>query len=203
LFISLAVYSYLAARLLLLVPILFVALHWLITKLPGEQYRNLTGNTRPLLFHISKFYFLLLLFLSPLIIYFLFNPADFMARSTTVSIINPDWNQGDFVGAARQTLTLTLGTFVALTGDTNPLLNLPRQPALPLFLAPFFLIGFGVALSRIFAPRPSPLTPLLTSLSSVGGSSCSSLPSWPPKARRTICASSVPSSLRMLWSRLV
>jgi hypothetical protein len=92
--------------------------------------------------------FLIFLFLLPLLIYFLFNPADFAARTTTVSIFNPNVHQGDFLGTAWQTLIVTLGTFAGLTGDPNPLVNLPGQPALPLLLAVFFGVGFLVSLYR-------------------------------------------------------
>jgi hypothetical protein len=167
LFIALAFYAYLAARLLWLVPILFFVLHWLVSKSLKRPDKNVqaAGSTRPLLFLISKFLFLLLIFLSPLIIYFLFNPADLFARSATVSIFNPAVHHGDFIGTAWRTLTLTLGTFLGLTGDANPLVNLPHQPALPIFLAPFFLIGLAGSFYRIIrspASVPSPYLFLLT-----------------------------------------
>jgi hypothetical protein len=109
---------------------------------------RIIDNTRHLLLLISIFLFLLFLFLSPLIIYFLINPADFVARLTTVSIFNPAWNRGDLIGTAWRTFTLTLGTFIGLTGDANPLVNLPHQPALPIFLAPFFILGLIASLYR-------------------------------------------------------
>ncbi|MBN1995514.1 MAG: hypothetical protein JW953_22695 [Anaerolineae bacterium] len=155
-FVALAVYAYLAARLLLLAPLLFFALHWLNVFARSHRAGSppMAAFTRPLLLLISKFLFLLFLFLSPLLVYFLFHPADFMTRSTAVSIFNPAWRQGDLFGAAGRVLTLTLGTFVGFTGDPNPLVNLPGQPAVPVLLASFFLLGVLVSLYRLIRPRP-------------------------------------------------
>ncbi|MCB9106217.1 MAG: glycosyltransferase family 39 protein [Anaerolineales bacterium] len=141
-FTALAIYAYLAARLLPLVFILFCLLYWLRTR----------RNFRPLLILISTLFILIALFLLPLIIYFTLYPADLLARSATVSIFNPEWNNGDLLGAVWQTLTLTLSTFLGLHGDLNPLVNLPNQPAIPLFLTPFFLFGLTTSLYYILKP---------------------------------------------------
>lgn len=148
LFVALAVYAYLAARLLIVIPLIFWMFYWLIA-----QFRSSThlADFRRVSFWMAQFYGFLLFFLSPLIVYFVFNPADFVARSGAVSIFNPDWNQGDFWGTLWRTFTLTLGTFSGLAGDANPLVNLPGQPALPWFLAIFFVAGFLISLSRALA----------------------------------------------------
>ncbi|MCB0198133.1 MAG: phospholipid carrier-dependent glycosyltransferase, partial [Anaerolineae bacterium] len=99
-FTALAIYSYLAARLLPLVFVLFCLLAWLRTR----------RHIRSILFLISTFFILTSLFLLPLIIHFTLYPADLLARSATVSIFNPAWNHGDLFGTAWQTLTLTLST---------------------------------------------------------------------------------------------
>jgi hypothetical protein len=164
LFTALAVYAYLAARLLPAV-IFFVFIVFWVT-LPKQSRQQL-------FFQFSSFFVLFLLFVFPLILYFTLHPADFTARTAAVSIFNPAWRQGDFLGALWQTSTLTLGTFLSLSGDPNPLVNLPHQPALPLFLAPFFVIGFLYAafqtLFSLFSPPPAsnpsnPSAPLMGSL---------------------------------------
>ncbi|MBE7474887.1 MAG: hypothetical protein HS114_37615 [Anaerolineales bacterium] len=143
-----------------LVPLLYWLLHWLIEKIrqhlsPSEKFRpKINPPFSPLL--PTTYYLLLLLFLSPLLLYFTLNPADFVARSTTVSIFSPAWNKGDLWGTLWQTLTVTLGTFLGLAGDPNPLVNLPSQPAVPLFLAPFFCLGLLLSVYRIFTPASSP-----------------------------------------------
>ena len=158
LFMALAIYSYLAARLLLLVPLLFLVLQWVIVKIrhsnysPEAKIQLAVIDTYPPFLLISIFLFLLLLFLLPLIAYFLLNPTDFVARSTTVSIFNPAWNHGDLIGTASRTLITTLGTFIGLSGDPNPLVNLPGHPAIPPLLAPFFCLGLLISLYYSFSP---------------------------------------------------
>jgi len=170
LFIALAIYAYLAARLLPLVLLLFFGLNWLLYRLslwwskPTSPDQQPTGYALPLIHRtLSNLLYLLaglLLFLAPLMVYFAFNPADFVARSATVSIFSPQWNQGDLPGTAGRTLSLTLGTFLGLQGDANPLVNLPRQPALPPLLAIFFLFGVGTSLYHIVLPGlPAALRP--------------------------------------------
>lgn len=158
LFTSLAIYSYLAARLLPFVPLLFFLIHGLIARLRhASSPSHLPASPPRFASLLLAFYFLLLLlFLFPLILYFSLNPADFVTRSTTVSIFNPVWNHGDLLGTAWQTLTTTLGTFLGLFGDPNPLVNLPGEPALPPLLVPFFCWGMLVSLYRSFFPIPQP-----------------------------------------------
>lgn len=163
LFTALAIYSYLAARLLPFVPLLYWLLHWLIAKI-RQQFASLEKfrpKTNPPLFPrlLTTYYLLLALFLLPLVLYFSFNPADFIARSTSVSIFNPAWNQGDFLGTAWRTLITTLGTFFGLHGDPNPLVNLPGQPALPPLLVPFFCLGLLTSLYRSLFPAFQPSNP--------------------------------------------
>ncbi|MCB9101601.1 MAG: glycosyltransferase family 39 protein [Anaerolineales bacterium] len=141
-FTALAIYSYLAARLLPLVFISFCLLYWLRSR----------RNFRPLFILISTFFILTALFLLPLIIHFALSPADLLARASTVSIFNPEWNHGDLLSAVWQTLTLTLSTFLGLHGDANPLVNLPDQPTIPFFLTPFFLLGLATALYYTLNP---------------------------------------------------
>jgi hypothetical protein len=137
LFLALAIYSYLAARLLPFVLIPFFALRWL------TQRKNLPARS------LSRLFAYLLLFLFPLMLYFSLHPADLTARSGTVSIFNPAWNKGDLAGTAWHTLVVTLGTFAGLAGDPNPLVNLPGEPAIPPLLAPFFLAGILTAARQI------------------------------------------------------
>lgn len=162
LFTALAIYSYLAARLLPFVPLLYWLLHWLIEKIrqqfaSPEKFRP-TMNP-PLFPRLATYYLLLVLFLLPLILYFSFNPTDFVARSTSVSIFNPTWNQGDLPGTVWRTLITTLGTFFGLPGDPNPLVNLPRQPALPPLLVPFFGLGLLISLYCSLFPAFQPANP--------------------------------------------
>jgi len=175
-FIALAIYAYLGARMLPVVLILFFGLYWLIYRLQQNRISTTTKtesdnnhlrqftihHLRSFIIHYLLLTFgLIFLFLTPLIFYFVFNPTDFIARSTTVSIINPVWNNGDLMGTAWHTLTLTLSTFIGFQGDANPLINLPNQPALPYMLVPFFLLGLATSLYHTIRPiSQSPNLPI-------------------------------------------
>ncbi len=171
LFTALASYAYLAGRLLPLVPILFVGLHWLIGKViiyflhrkqdSGAMSSTPKGHQRHLFLLVSVFLLLTLLFLLPLTTYFLINPADFAARSATVSIFNPAWHQGDLPGTVWHTFAVTFGTFLGLAGDLNPLVNLPGQPAVPALLIFFFLFGVVTAFYRLSTSLPFGYSPHL------------------------------------------
>jgi hypothetical protein len=154
LFTALAIYSYLGARLLPLVPLLYWVLQWFLEKLRQHLARldKFQGKSNPLFnpLLLTSYFLLLLLFLSPLMLYFAFNPADFVARSTAVSIFNPT-----LPGTAWRTLIVTLGTFLGLQGDPNPLVNLPGQPALPIFLTLFFCLGLLTGLYHAFVSAGS------------------------------------------------
>ncbi len=153
LFLALAIYAYLAARLLPLIPMFFGSLYWLTKK-----HRT---HARCFRLFYANLIFLTLIFLIPLGLYFWGNPADLLARTGTVSIFNPDWNQGDLPGTAWRTLTATLGTFMSGRGDANPLVNMPGTPILPLWLAPFFLLGLLTSLTHTLHRRPVTPSPYL------------------------------------------
>ncbi|NJN99747.1 MAG: phospholipid carrier-dependent glycosyltransferase, partial [Anaerolineales bacterium] len=166
LFTALAMYSYLAARLLPLVPLLYWVLLWLLKKIkqrsippsiePQKKNHRFSLSLLPTPYSLlpTPYFLLLLLFLSPLILYFSLNPADFVARSTTVSVFNPAWNQGNLGGTLWQTLTATLGTFLGLTGDPNPLVNLPRPTRCPAVSGSFFSASACSSASIEFSPLP-------------------------------------------------
>ena len=158
LFTALAIAAYLAGRLLPLIPLLFFAGQWVVVSIKGRSARRrLNTELNRASFFLIPYFVIILLLLTPLIIYFMFNPIDFVARLGTVSIFNPEWNQGDLIGTLWRTLILTFGTFAGFSGDANPLVNLPYQPALPIYLVPFFVIGFVTSLFRSLVPQaPSP-----------------------------------------------
>ncbi|MDM8528819.1 glycosyltransferase family 39 protein [Anaerolineales bacterium HSG24] len=154
---SLAVYSYLAARLLPLVLLIFITIFFFQSTFFSWRLFIRVKDTIDFLYRVFQFYlkyltiyfFWLILFLLPLLIHFFYYPADFVARAGSVSIFSPEWNHSDLLGTAWQTLLTTLSTYVALAGDPNPLVNLPGQPAISVLLVPFFLLGFIVVLFSI------------------------------------------------------
>ena len=127
---GLSFYTYLPARLLPLVilPLLVAAFFQdrtrLLRFLPGLLGGVITT----------------LLVSAPLGVYFLQNPVAFSTRIGQVTT-------GIEVNRIFLNLLDVLGLF-ALSGDQNPLNNLPSRPALDLFLALPFLIGLGFALYR-------------------------------------------------------
>lgn len=86
---------------------------------------------------------------APLGTYFATHPAAFLERAGAVSIFSPAWNHGDMIGVLIATLGATLGTFAGLTGDPNPLGNLPGQSMLPLPLAVCFWVGIAACVWRV------------------------------------------------------
>ncbi|RME74539.1 MAG: hypothetical protein D6784_09700 [Chloroflexi bacterium] len=151
-FTALAVYTYLAARLFPLVPLIYLLV--LFLRNPNRAAARLRAA------QAAAYLGLTVLFLLPLVIYFARYPADLLARSAAVSIFNPAWNQGDLPAAVWRTLRLTLSTFAGLRGDANPLVNLPGEPAIPWWLAPFFILGLVDTLGRGLS-RQGQTTPLL------------------------------------------
>jgi hypothetical protein len=171
-FVALAIYSYLAARLLPLVIIFFIVAQWPLSWFGRRQKQSNTKLQSPISttqrYQLSIINYQLptlaslLLFLVPLLLYFTLNPGDFAARSTTVSIFNSDWNKGDLPGTLWRALMLTLSTFLGMQGDSNPLVNLPGQPAVPYFLVPFFITGVIASVYHSIKPiSPSPYLFLL------------------------------------------
>jgi 4-amino-4-deoxy-L-arabinose transferase-like glycosyltransferase len=155
LFIGLGPYTYMAARFLPVALALFFAAEALLAQLRRER-PLLVCHWRGLALSAA----VALLIFSPLAVYFALHPEAFVERAGSVSIFNPTWNQGDVGGALLRTTLTTLGTFAGLTGDPNPIANLPGRPMLDWLLIPFFWLGVAVAVwgvVRCAANRPSPL----------------------------------------------
>lgn len=143
-FIGLGPYTYLAGRFVPLALALFFVVETVLTWRCGG---------RPLVFRhfrgLAVSAMVALLVFAPLAMFFARNPAAFVERAGAVSIFNPEWNQGDFWGTLLRTSLTTLGTFLTLTGDPNPLGNIPGQPMLGLVLAVCFWLGVAVSIWRV------------------------------------------------------
>jgi len=85
---------------------------------------------------------------SPLLYYYIKNPADFMGRAGQVSI----FASGNVVKTLLQSTVKTLGQFVAV-GDYNWRHNLSGSPEIFWPLIPFFLTGLIYSLVQIFKKR--------------------------------------------------
>jgi 4-amino-4-deoxy-L-arabinose transferase-like glycosyltransferase len=142
--IGLAAYTYLPGRFVPIVLILFFAAEAGLAWLRGVQpliVRHIRGLAVSVL--------AALVVLLPLLVFFAQHPAAFFERAGVVSIFNPTWNEGDLGRALLRVTLSTFGTFAAITGDPNPIANLPGRPMLGLFLALFFWLGVAVSVWRV------------------------------------------------------
>lgn len=142
--IGLGMYTYLPGRLVPLMLILFFAVEAGLARL---------RNMQPLIIRHAKGLavsaLVAVLLVSPLLVFFVQYPEAFVERASAVSIFNSTWHQGDLGGTLLRVTLTTLGTFAALTGDPNPIANLPGRPMLGPLLALFFWTGLIVSLWRI------------------------------------------------------
>jgi 4-amino-4-deoxy-L-arabinose transferase-like glycosyltransferase len=153
LFIGLGPYTYMAARFVPVALALFFVAEALLARLRRER-PLLIRHWRGLALSAAA----ALLVFSPLAVFFALHPEAFVERAGSISIFNPTWNQGDVGGALLRTTLTTLGTFAGLTGDPNPIANLPGRPMLDWLLIPFFWLGVAVSVwgvVRCAANRPS------------------------------------------------
>ncbi len=153
LFIGLGPYTYMAARFLPVALALFFAAEALLARLRRER-PLLVRQWRELALSVA----VALLVFSPLAVFFTLHPEAFVERAGSVSIFNPAWNQGDVGGALLRTTLTTLGTFAGLSGDPNPIANLPGRPMLDWLLIPFFWLGVAASVwgvIRYAVDRPS------------------------------------------------
>lgn len=93
-----------------------------------------------------------LIVLAPLGIYFVTQPADFLHRPASVSLVGGEITLEQPWQAVAANVPSVLGMFF-LQGDTNPRSNLPGRPALDFFLAILFLVGLTKVLTRLNRPR--------------------------------------------------
>ncbi|MEJ2556163.1 MAG: hypothetical protein P8186_08030 [Anaerolineae bacterium] len=159
---GLGLYTYPSGRFVPVALALFFSIEALLARLRRE---------RPLL--IRHFWGLALsaavglLVFSPLALFFVRHPGTFLERAGTVSIFDPAWNRGDLWGTFLHTTMVTLGTFAGLTGDPNPMGNLPGRPLLGLVLAPLFWLGVVVSIWRVvrYVPKERDATSSLSTIS--------------------------------------
>ncbi|MGQ9793892.1 MAG: hypothetical protein ACUVSF_09420 [Anaerolineae bacterium] len=142
--IGLGAYTYLAGRFVPLGIGFFLAVEAVLAVLTGRQPLIVRCWRGWLVTAIAA-----ILVFSPLAVFFLRHPEAFSERAASVSIFNPLWNQGDLLGTLLRTIGVTLGTFTGLSGDPNPLANLPGQPMLSVPLALCFWLGVALCLGRV------------------------------------------------------
>lgn len=87
----------------------------------------------------------------PLLAYLITHRAEAAERAFQVSILNPAINAGDPLGTLMRHLGRTLLMF-NVRGDFIPRHNVPLRPVFDPVLSPFFLLGLGVVLRRWHRP---------------------------------------------------
>ncbi len=141
---GLGLHTYIAARFVPLVLVLFFAMLLLTrdgrTLLMGRWRRWL------LLAGVSFLVF------APLLYFFLTNPDYFMLRAGGVSVFSPGLHEGDFWGLLKRSVVGNLGLF-GFTGDPNWLFNIPGRPGLDLIQGVMFWFGVVLCIFRWRQPR--------------------------------------------------
>ena len=155
-FTGLVMYTYLAGRLLPLALIVFFGAEAIAAWRRGQS-PLLVQFWRQLLAMVGVAVAVDL----PLAVFFARHPALLNARAGAVSIFSPAVNGGNLWGALWHTTATTLGTFFAVTGDPNSLVNIPGKPELSAGLAVLFAVGVIMAVARQSAYRPQTLFVLL------------------------------------------
>ena len=130
LFLGLSLYTYIAAR--------FVVLAL------GAMSGYLLWRRKMHWRQAGIFFGVALVVALPLLLYFLRHLDVFLLRSNQVSIFNPAINQGDLAGTLLRQLAKTLGMF-NWRGDFIPRHNLPFRPVFDPAMGIFFLLGLAVS----------------------------------------------------------
>jgi 4-amino-4-deoxy-L-arabinose transferase-like glycosyltransferase len=159
--IGLGLYTYPSGRFVPVALVLFFSVEAFLARLRRE---------RPLVVHhfwgLALSAAVALLVFSPLALFFARHPGTFLERAETVSIFDPAWNRGDLWGTFLHTTLTTLGAFAGLSGDPNPMGNLPGRPMLGLVLAPLFWLGVAISIWQVIhyasdkpPTAPAPISP--------------------------------------------
>ena len=136
LFLGLSLYTYLAARFLPLVLIV-----WVVLSMLRRRSLNWTGYMA--LFAAA------LVVAAPLLAYAIQHWGAFLSRSYQVSILNPAINQGDPAGALLHNAISVLGMF-NLRGDFIPRHNMPLRPVFDPAMGIAFLLGLAVSVRGVW-----------------------------------------------------
>lgn len=141
-FLALAVYTYLSARLApFAVLTLVLCAAWTDR---ANARRHLRGGLVTLL--------LAFILTVPLWYYFWLHPDEFISHSAQISIFASDGTAQNPIPAFLQNVWLVLNMFLG-AGDAGLIRNLPGRPVFDPFLGSLFIVGTGVWLYTLLAPR--------------------------------------------------
>ena len=146
LFLGAGLYTYLAARFIFVLLLLFLIVEGLIRVAEGHNVDALWRRHRQSLILTGL---LALLVFAPLGYYFAFeNPEMFLERAGQVSVFNPELNQGDPAGALGHSVLLNYGSF-AFYGEQGIKLNFAGRPIFGPVMALAFAIGLGLSVRYV------------------------------------------------------
>jgi 4-amino-4-deoxy-L-arabinose transferase-like glycosyltransferase len=140
-FVALAFYTYVSARLLPVAVTLVVLYAVRTDRYHAAEY--LSGLGIALMVTVVA--------VAPLGIYFLLHPDEFLSHSLQVSIIAPEVSQGNVMGVLGQNAWAVLNMFL-VTGDGASIRNLPRRPVFDPLLGALFVSGVVVWIASLIKP---------------------------------------------------
>ena len=137
---GLGVHTYIAFRVSPLVMIVLLA--FLIIT-----YKNFLAEYWK---HIATFAIAMFVTAAPMLLdFFYFHPEHYVSRTSSISILNPDVNQGHILPLLAKTIGLSIQKYFAV-GDFNMRHNYPPYPLLNPILGISFLIGFIYLIVKFF-----------------------------------------------------
>jgi len=154
---GLAIYTYSPGRFVSVFVALFVALEFVIARKTEDGGRRTADGGRTS-FVLDRSSFVGLIFTAlcafwvmlPLILYFAQNPVQFTRRFDSTSI----FDQNDPALALASSVAGNLAQFVVPgAGYQSKHYNLPGKPIFDLFLAPWFIAGLVIVLTRLKQPQ--------------------------------------------------
>lgn len=139
-------YTYTSGQFVLALALVWMAL-WL--------FNNRGAITKTQVAQAALFAGVALLVMAPLLIFYAANPQFLVGRAGQVSILNPEINHGNLLGALIANMGKAAGMFT-LQGDRIWRHNLSLRPVFDGVMGVFFVLGLGVSFWRVLRPPPTP-----------------------------------------------
>lgn len=143
---GLALYTYTAARFIVVIALIYVLYQWLLDRRP---FKAMLG---PLLIPALAAF----LVATPLLAYGITHWEAFVQRPGQVSVLNPEINGGDLWGTLAGNVLRAAGMFF-VRGDFIPRHNVPLRPVFDPLLGCFFVLGVVLVVIRIKQDRAAGL----------------------------------------------
>jgi len=145
LFFGLTFYTYTSGQFVLALAGVWMAL-WL--------FNNRAAITKTRVAQAALFVGVALVVMAPLLAFYAANPQFLTGRAGQVSILNPEINHGNLLGALIANMGKAAGMF-NLQGDRIWRHNLSLRPVFDVLMGVVFVLGIGVSLWRVIRPPPA------------------------------------------------